>query len=98
MASTTDKLIDLFAAMVKDHGVPIRKEDNALRLRLFEKKLPKRLPQSFESFLSRYSFPGFDVLESRSLLGIPKRIRISTRQQPRRAAYLSCLCHRATYR
>ena len=59
---TTDQLIDSFAAMVKDRGVPIRSEDNASRLRIFEEKLPKRMPHSFESFLSRYSFPAFDVL------------------------------------
>jgi hypothetical protein len=59
---TTDKLIESFAAMVKEHGVPIRQEDNASRLRSLEKKLPKRLPQSFESFLGRYSFPAFDVV------------------------------------
>src|SRR4029077_7849459 len=53
---------DSFAAMVKDRGVPIRSEDNASRLRMFEDKLPKRMPHSFESFLSRYSFPAFDVL------------------------------------
>ena len=29
---------------------------------MFEEKLPKRLPQSFAEFLSRYSFPAFDVL------------------------------------
>src|SRR5215467_11453100 len=58
----TDRLIDSFAAMVKSRGVPIRAEDNASRLRAFEKKLPKRIPQSFESFLSRYSFPAFDVV------------------------------------
>lgn len=43
-------------------GVPIREQDNRSRLELFERKLPKRLPQSFSSFLSRYSFPAFDVL------------------------------------
>jgi hypothetical protein len=48
--------------MVKEHGVPIRHEDNAPRLSGLEEKLPKRLPQSFESFLSRYSFPPFDVV------------------------------------
>ena len=62
MPSATDKLIDSFAAMVKDHGVPIRAEDNAARTSSFEEKLPKRLPQSFSAFLSRYSFPAFDVL------------------------------------
>ena len=60
--STTDQLIDSFAAMVKYHGVPIRGEDNAPRLLMLEEQLPKRMPQSFESFLSRYSFPAFDVL------------------------------------
>ena len=59
---TTDELIDSFAAMVKYRGVPIRGEDNATRFLMLEEKLPKRMPQSFESFLSRYSFPTFDVL------------------------------------
>jgi hypothetical protein len=59
---TTGQLIDSFAAMVKDRGVPIRSEDNASRLRRFAEKLPKRMPRSFESLLSRYSFPAFDVL------------------------------------
>src|SRR5919197_4756389 len=62
MLTTTDELIESFAAMVKEHGVPIRGEDNAVRLKHFEEKLPKRLPQSFESFLARYSFPTFDVV------------------------------------
>ena len=60
--STTDQLVDSFAAMVKGRRVPIRPEDKAQRLRTFGEKLPKRMPQSFESFLSRYSFPAFDVL------------------------------------
>ena len=62
MPNNCDRLVDSFAAMVKDHGVPIRGENNALRLRNLEGKLPKRLPQSFESFLARYSFPAFDVM------------------------------------
>jgi hypothetical protein len=62
MSTATDKLIESFTAMVKQHGVPIREEDNKSRLELFEAKLPKRLPQSFASFLSRYSFPAFDVV------------------------------------
>ena len=60
--SKTDQLIDSFAEMVNRQGVPIRPEDNASRLRMLEEKLPKRMPQSFESFLSRYSFKAFDVL------------------------------------
>jgi hypothetical protein len=59
---STAQLIDSFAAMVEERGVPIRAEDNASRLRMFEEKLAKRMPQSFESFLARYSFPAFDVL------------------------------------
>ena len=62
MSASTDQLIDRFAAMLKHHGVPIRAEDNVSRLRDLEEKLPKRLPESFASLLSRYSFPAFDVL------------------------------------
>src|SRR5215813_11344589 len=61
MSTATNKLIDSFATMLKDHGVPIREEDNNSRLEIFERKLPKRLPHSLVSFLSRYSFPAFDV-------------------------------------
>jgi hypothetical protein len=62
MSATIDQLIDSFAAMVEGRGVPIRLEDNASRLRIFEETLSKQIPQSFESLLSRYSFPAFDVL------------------------------------
>ena len=62
MSSAADKLVQSFVSRVKALGVPIREQDNRLRLELFEKKLSKRLPQSFETFLSRYSFPGFDIL------------------------------------
>jgi hypothetical protein len=62
MSTNTDELIDSFAAMIKGHGVPIRQEDNLSRLTAFEQKLPRRIPQSFESFLARYSFAAFDVL------------------------------------
>jgi len=54
--------MDSFAAMLKYRGLPIRGEDNATRLLAIEEQLPKRMPQSFESFLARYSFPEFDVL------------------------------------
>lgn len=55
-------MIDSFASKLRFLGVPVREEDNKTRLELFEGKLPARLPQSFSSFLSRYSFPPFDVL------------------------------------
>jgi len=61
MSNSTDKLMDSFATLLKDRGVLIRPEDNGLRLVRLEEKLPKRLPQSFESLLSRYSFPTFDM-------------------------------------
>lgn len=56
-----DDLINSFAAKLKAAGVPIQPEDNALMLGRLEQALPKRLPQSLEHFLSRYSFPRFDV-------------------------------------
>ena len=62
MSTATDKLVESFASKVTALGVPIREGDNKSRRELFEEKLPKRLPQSFASFLSRYSFPAFDVL------------------------------------
>ena len=61
MASATDQLIDLFASKLKKAGVVIRSEDNTTRLADLEAELPKRLPQSFESLLSRYSFRSFDA-------------------------------------
>jgi hypothetical protein len=62
MSASIDQLIDRFVAMARGCGVPIRAEDNSSRLRALVEKLPKRLPPSFESFLSRYSFPAFEVL------------------------------------
>jgi hypothetical protein len=61
MSNVFDRLIEPFASRLKILGVPLREEDNGTRLELFERKLPVRLPQSFELFLSRYSFPAFDV-------------------------------------
>lgn len=54
----TEQLVDAFASKYK---TAIRSEDNSRRLRELESKLPKRLPPSFESLLSRYSFASFDV-------------------------------------
>lgn len=59
--SATDTLIETFALKLRSLGVPIRDEDNTARLESLEGKLPNRLPQSFGSLLSRYSFPAFDV-------------------------------------
>ena len=61
MANATDQLIDQFASKLSMLGVPIRPEDNASLLHVLEAKLPKRLPQSFTTLLSKYSFPPFDA-------------------------------------
>jgi hypothetical protein len=61
MMNATDKLIESFASKLTAFGVPILEEDNRARLGLFEDKLPKRLPPSFEALLSRYSFPAFNI-------------------------------------
>ncbi len=61
MANATDRQIDLFAEKLKALGVPIRRENNASRLHELEARLPKRLPQSYASLLSRYSFLRFDT-------------------------------------
>jgi len=57
----TDGLADAFASKLQSEGVAIRAEDNASRLDDLAAKIPKRLPPSFESLLSRYSFLTFDV-------------------------------------
>jgi hypothetical protein len=57
-----NELIDALAVMLGRHNVPIKGSDNLLRLGNLESKLPRRLLQSFESLLSRYSFPAFDLL------------------------------------
>ncbi|HTT17548.1 MAG TPA: hypothetical protein VMG82_01305 [Candidatus Sulfotelmatobacter sp.] len=59
---STDDLVDAFAAKISAFGVPIFAQDNTSRLALFESKLPKRVPASFASFLSRYTFPSLDIL------------------------------------
>jgi len=58
----TEELTHAFASELKAKGAIVQLEDNSSRLHDLEAKLPKRLPPSFESFLSRYSFQSFDVL------------------------------------
>jgi hypothetical protein len=57
----TDELADAVASELKAKGAIVQPEDNLSRLHDLEAKLPKRLPPSFESFLSRYSFQSFDA-------------------------------------
>ncbi|HXJ87191.1 MAG TPA: hypothetical protein VMS18_10270 [Candidatus Binatia bacterium] len=59
---STDDLVDMFVGKIGAFGVPIFAQDNTSRFAVFESKLPKRLPASFASLLSRYTFPSFDVL------------------------------------
>jgi hypothetical protein len=54
----TELLVDTFATKFK---IAIRPEDNSSRLGILESKLRKRLPRSFESLLSRYSFSAFNA-------------------------------------
>jgi hypothetical protein len=61
MSDRTEELVDALASKLVAQGVAIRREDNATQLQDLEARLPKRLPMSFQSFLSRYSFPSFDV-------------------------------------
>lgn len=61
MSDKTEVLVDAFTSKLKAQGMAIRREDNASRLQDLEAQLPKRLPPSFESLLSRYSFPVFDA-------------------------------------
>ena len=56
----TYKLIDTFVAKVRAATVPIRPQENAWIFQRLEERLPKRLPQSLEHLLSRYSFPKSD--------------------------------------
>jgi hypothetical protein len=61
MSNAADKIVDAFVAKSVARGVPVLAEDNQKRLSDFQARLPRRLPQSFSSLLSRYSFPAFDV-------------------------------------
>jgi hypothetical protein len=61
MTHKLDELVDAFVSRLDARGVTIRPDDNTLRLQDLEARLPRRLPQSFESLLSRYSFPTFDT-------------------------------------
>ncbi|MGA2718930.1 MAG: hypothetical protein ABSF78_08175 [Candidatus Acidiferrales bacterium] len=59
MPNSIDTLIDAFASKLELQGVRIEKADNSALLEKLESGLPKKLPQSFESLLLRYSFPTF---------------------------------------
>jgi hypothetical protein len=61
MPNSTNKLIDSFVSKLMAVGILLREENNASRFQQFEAMLPKKLPQSFASFLSRYSFRAFDA-------------------------------------
>src|SRR5690349_12038094 len=61
MPNTADRLIDSFVSKLESRGVRIEKADNSALVRKLEEGLPKRLPRSFASFLSRFSFAPFDA-------------------------------------
>ncbi|ABF42076.1 hypothetical protein Acid345_3075 [Candidatus Koribacter versatilis Ellin345] len=56
-----DDLVETFVSKLVDHGVPVQAQDNLELFARLEQQLSKRMPQSFEHFLSHYSFPAFDV-------------------------------------
>jgi hypothetical protein len=51
----------MFVSRLREFGVAIQPEDNSVRLAELEAALPKRMPASYESFLSRYSFLTFEA-------------------------------------
>jgi len=61
MSNLTDQLIDRFAEKLRASGAQVQRQDNTAHLHEFEAKLPRRLPPSFASLLSRYSFAAFDA-------------------------------------
>jgi|SRR5579862_76573 len=61
MPNSTDRLVDSFASKLKSQGVHITRANNSALLEKLEARLPKRLPQSFESLLLRHCFPPFDA-------------------------------------
>jgi len=61
MPSAADRLIDSFVFKLESRGVRIEKADNTALVHKLEEGLPRRLPQSFGSFLSRFSFSAFDA-------------------------------------
>lgn len=86
--SKIDERINALAVMLRKHGVPIREADNVLRLGKLKERLPRRLPQSLESLLSRYQ--ASICLESRSLNGMQTSIHISQQPRPKKAVCQSC--------
>ena len=57
------EIIDRFVASVIDSEANFCRIENALWINNLEKKLPKRLPVSFHSLISRYSFARFECGE-----------------------------------
>jgi hypothetical protein len=57
----THDVIDGFVSVVSSAGVPFTPLPRAPWIEQFERKLPARLPLSFRSLVTRYSFPAFEV-------------------------------------
>ncbi|HZG50998.1 MAG TPA: SMI1/KNR4 family protein [Pyrinomonadaceae bacterium] len=55
------EVVDGFARVVSSAGIPVVPLDNVPRIEQFESRLPARLPASFRSLVTRYSFPAFAV-------------------------------------
>lgn len=55
------ELIDDFVALIDPPGRILRRIESAPWIETLEAKLPKRLPVSFRSLVTRYAFPSFDA-------------------------------------
>jgi hypothetical protein len=64
MSHTLEELVDACVSRLEAQGVTIRRDDNTLRLRDLEAKLPKRLPQSFDPEIA------IRLKDARSLFGL----------------------------
>lgn len=53
--------MDRFVHIVSSVGIPVAPLSYAPWIEQFESKLPARLPVSFHSLITRYSFPSFEV-------------------------------------
>ena len=56
-----DELIDQFVVMIDPAGAVFRRIESAPWIDAFEARLPKRLPVSFRSLVTRYAFPPVDL-------------------------------------
>jgi hypothetical protein len=62
------ELIDQFVILIDPTGTVFRKVESVPWIDALETKLPRRLPASFRSLVTRYAFPSFEAATSISSL------------------------------